>query len=200
LALILGFFLSAPFETKGAPGYAMPPERFLGSSLFMLANFIPMENPPRFFQVAYGFRPTPQDALVLEAITWRYNAPLGIPYGPSFEDTDEEFPGIVRDFGLGIAYQRFLYRRLFTALHATPIFHQFLDRQEKLIQNGFLLFVTARLGYGFQFFDNRLFVEPSIAVTHWPLNTNMPHGFREKEEKWPNYFLMEPGLDFGFGF
>jgi len=57
-----------------------------------------------------------------------------------------------------------------------------------------------QLGYHFQFFKNRFFLEPSVAMTHWPINTNVPESFERVESKWSNYFLFEPGLHFGFKF
>ena len=62
------------------------------------------------------------------------------------------------------------------------------------------MFNTYRLGYQFKFFKNRFFIEPSIAVTHRPIHTKMPPSFEQLNDKWPNYFIGEPGLHFGFNF
>jgi len=66
----------------------------------------------------YGYRITPKDAIIVEAITWQYFAPLGIPFGASYGNADENFPGIVRDYGIGMAYQRFFWKGMFSAVHA----------------------------------------------------------------------------------
>ena len=50
------------------------------------------------------------------------------------------------------------------------------------------------------FGKEELFIEPSVAFTHWPINTNMPESFAKLEERWPNYFLFEPGLHIGYNF
>lgn len=174
---------------------------FVGTSLFTLVNLIPnQEAPPRFFQLNYGYRITPKDVLIAEAITWQYFAPLGIPYGPSYGSSEENFPGLVRDYGIGLAYQRFLWKGLYATLHTTPFVQQYLNPEKEVIQTGFQLFCTGRLGYHLTFFNNHLFVEPSIAFTSWPVNTNMPDSFQEREDKWPNYFLFEPGLNLGYKF
>ena len=68
------------------------------------------------------------------------------------------------------------------------------------IQSGFRLFLTGRAGYHLELFRGRVFFEPSIAATYWPIDTNMPAAFEEKERSWPNYFLLEPGLHFGVKF
>ncbi len=53
----------------------------LSSSLFMVANLFP--DSPSFYQLSYGYRLTLKDVLIVEAITWTYNAPLSIPYWAS---------------------------------------------------------------------------------------------------------------------
>ena len=75
-----------------------------------------------------------------------------------------------------------------------------MDEGDKKIQSGFQLFNTLRFGYQFRLFQNRVFLEPSIACTFWPINTNLPESFQVEENKYPNYFLGEPGLHFGFNF
>jgi hypothetical protein len=173
-------------------------KHFVGSSLFMLANFA--ADPPSFYQLNYGYRITPKDILIFEAITWKYDAPVGIPYGPSFGSSKERFPGYIRDIGLGLAYQRFLYKGFYSTFHATPFIQQYFKPDHKKIQTGFQLFLTLRFGYHFKFFKDRFFIEPSVAFTHWPINTNLPASFKKIEDRWPNYFLFEPGIHFGFNF
>lgn len=168
--------------------------RFVGSSLFMLANF--SADSPLFYQLNYGYWLTSKDVISIEAITWKYSAPLGIPYGAS----NEKYPGYVREFGIGVAYQRFLWKRLYGAVHALPLLQNYFNTNNQKIQNGFQLFMTYRLGYHIKLFKNRFFLEPSLAVTHWPVNTNTPEAFARMERQWPNYFLLEPGLHFGMKF
>lgn len=170
-------------------------QHFIGSSLFVLFNSLP--NPPSFYQLNYGYRLTPKDVLIIEAITWKYNAPLGIPYGPSFESPDEFYPGYVREYGIGMAYQRFLWKDFYSTFHATPFLQKYVNEEEEKIQNGFQLFLSLRFGYHIKLAKNRFFLEPSIAFTHWPINTKVPESFAQKESKWPNYFLFEPGIHFG---
>ena len=144
-----------------------------------------------------GYRLTPRDLLLVEAVTWTYSAPLGVPYWASQSASYRSYPGFVREYGLGLAYQRFLWRGLFGAFHVTPLLRQYLDSDKKKIQSGFQLFLTLRLGYRFEFLAHRVFVEPSVAVTHWPISTNVPPAFARADRHWPNYFLLEPGLNFG---
>ena len=77
---------------------------------------------------------------------------------------------------------------------------KYIDEDNKTIQYGYQLFMTYRVGYHIQLFRSRFFIEPSVAITHWPINTNVPESFAKLEHKWPNYFLFEPGLHFGIKF
>jgi hypothetical protein len=173
---------------------------FVGTSLFTLFNLIPYEEPPHFGQLNAGYRLTSKDALSLEAITWTYYRPLGIPYGsPSFTSPDAAYPGRVREWGVGVAYQRFLWNGLYGALHATPFLREYYDAEGEKTGNGFQLFVTLRLGYHVRVLD-RVFLEPSVACTTWPLTTNVPAGFAAQDKRWPSYFLFEPGFHAGVEF
>lgn len=174
---------------------------FIGSTFLMLGNFIPDDtNPPDFVQLNFGYQITPKDVISIEAKTWKYAWPLGIPYGESFQALEEKYPGYIRDFGIGLVYQRFLWKGAFTSVDAMNTFQTYVDSDNRKIQNGYQLFMTYRLGYHFQFFRNRFFIEPSVAITHWPIKANVPESFAKVEDKWPNYFLFEPGLHFGINF
>lgn len=175
-------------------------KNFVSGSMFMIANALPVVDPPNYYMLNYGRRLSSKDVLIIEAITWQYSAPIGIPYGPSYEDPNENYPGKIRDFGIGLAYQRFWYKGLYTTLHATPFLHQYFNEDGEHIQNGFQLFTTSRLGYHFELFKNRFFVEPSLAITYWPVSTNTPAEFQKQDDMWPNYFLFEPGLNIGYLF
>jgi len=171
----------------------------IGSSLFILANAF--EKPsPSFYQFNYGYRLSPEDVIGIEAMTWTYNSPLGIPYGNDFDNPEKAYPGYIREYGIGLAYQCYMWKGLYTGLHATPLFREYLDKDRKLIQNGFQLFLALRFGYHVKLFGDRFFLEPSIAFTYWPVSTNVPKAFAAKEKEWPKYFLFEPGLHFGIAF
>ena len=195
LALITVFLLSPAQAAPDAPP-APPSPTFLSSSAFMLMNVL-LPEPPRFYQLNLGHHLTDRDVLLVEAITWTYDAPLGIPWGPDMGDPAYDFPGHVRDVGVGLAYQRFWWRGLYTTAHATPFLQTYHDEDGERIQTGFQLFVVGRLGYRVEAWQRRLFVEPSVACTAWPINTNLPPGFAAQERQWPGYFLAEPGLNIG---
>jgi hypothetical protein len=147
-----------------------------------------------------GFALRPKDVISLELITWRYTHPLGIPYGSSFGAEEEKYPGFVRATGAGLAYQRYLWRGLYSAVHLTALRQDYQDLDKRSIQHGFQLFTAVRLGYHLEFFNHRLFLEPSMAVTAWPINTNAPPAFKALDARWPSYFIGEPGLNLGVRF
>ena len=97
-------------------------------------------------------------------------------------------------------FSKFLWKRAYTQVHSTLLRQHYLDEDGAKIQSGYQLFNTVRLGYQFRFFKNRFFLEPSVAMTFWPINTGLPESFQIEENKWNKYFLGEPGLHFGFNF
>lgn len=163
----------------------------IGSSLFLLGN---IGDSVRFMQLNYGYRLTAKDNLIVEAITWTYYEPLGT-YGSS----EELYPGKVRAHGIGLGYQRFLWRNLFTTVEPTFFLQQFYDANDTKIQKGFQLYLQFVAGYRFEFFKKRFFIEPAIALKYWPVNTNFPESFASVENGVQKY-KFEPALNFGVTF
>jgi hypothetical protein len=163
----------------------------VGSSLFLLGN---IGDSVGFFQLNYGYQVTQKDFIVAEAITWTYYEPLGT-YGSS----EEFYPGKVRAYGIGLGYQRFLWKNLYTTVEPTFFLQQFFDADNEKIQKGFQLYLQFIVGYRFEFFKKRIFIEPAYALKYWPVNTNFPASFAAIEKGAPKY-KFEPSLNFGFRF
>lgn len=172
---------------------------YVGSTFFVLGNLAPT-NKPDFVQLNFGYRLSGKDVVSIEAKTWKYAWPLGIPYGNSFENPDYEFPGYIREFGFAPVYQRFWYKGLYTGIHIMGAWQKFMDKNNQPILKGFQIFNTYRLGYHVKLFKNRFFIEPSIAITHRPFHTEMPESFRIIDDQWNKFFFGEPGLHFGINF
>lgn len=172
---------------------------FIGSTFFMLGNLIP-QNRPDFVQLNFGYRFTGKDMVSIEMKTWKYAWPLGIPYGNSFEAPEEKYPGYIREYGFALVYQRFWWKGLYSGIHVMSAWQMFVNDNGKEIDNGYQVFNTYRLGYHFKCFNDRFFIQPSIAITHRPFHTEMPESFEQLDSKWPKVFLGEPGLHFGFNF
>lgn len=173
---------------------------FVGSTFFVLGNVLSQKNKPDFAQLNLGYRITQKDVVSIEFKTWKYAWSLGIPYGDSFEAPEEKFPGYIREFGIAFVYQRFWWKDLFTSIHIMNARQSFVDDDGNQLKKGYQMFNTYRIGYQFRFFKNKFFIEPSIAVTHRPIQSKMPQSFAQLNDKWPNYIIGEPGLHFGFNF
>ena len=190
----LSFFLTFPLaadEPDDAPC-------LVETSVWMIANLMP--DPPDFYQLSLGYRLDEKNIIFLNGLTWKYGAPLGIPFGPDFESPDEEYPGYVRAFGVGVGYQRFIWKGFFATFYATPFLQNFYAEDDRLLKSGFQLFLQMHLGYQFDFFKGRLYLKPALSFNYWPVNTNLPDTFQQQEKDWPNYFMFEPHLNIGFRF
>jgi hypothetical protein len=195
LFLVISLSVSAQYGKKDST-YK---KYFIGSTLLLLGNLDKVNN-PEFIQVNFGYRITPKDVVFLELKRSKFSWPLGIPWGDSFDAPGENYPGYVRQNVIGLAYNHFWWKGLYTGVHALNAFQKYYGEDNKRIANGFTLFMTYRLGYQVKLSQNRFFIEPSIGLTHWPIKTNTPPSFELKESKWPKYFGFEPGLHFGYNF
>lgn len=200
-AIGLVFVLIAHLSTQAqyAPQDSTYKKCFIGSTFFLLGNFA-STNRPDFVQLNIGYRLTGKDVVSIEAKTWKYAWPLGIPYGPSYEAPEEKFPGYIREYGFALVYQRFWWKGLYTGIHVMNAWQTFVDDQGAKVDNGFQLFNTYRVGYHLKLFRDRFFIEPSLAVTHRPYHTDMPDSFKQVDDRWSKFFLGEPGLHVGVNF
>lgn len=201
LALCLFFILimnSHPFAQYSKQDSTLK-NYFIGSTFFMLGN-LDSKDRPDFAQLNIGYRLTDSDIISLEVKTWKYTQPLGIQYGNSFGSSKEKFPGYIREFGFALAYQKFLWKGMYTGIHIMNAWQSFVDENDLKIDNGYQIFNTYRLGYHFKLFNNKFFIEPSIAITHRPYHTRMPDSFKRKDDQWGKFFFGEPGLHFGYNF
>ena len=173
---------------------------FVGSTLFLLGN-LDRVNPPGFAQLNLGYRITGKDVISLELITWKHAWPLGINpfYNKAYGTSIEKFPGFIREYGIGIVYQRYFYKGLYASVHVTPMWQTFKNKNGDKVGNGFIIFNTYRIGYHIKLFKDRFFIEPSLGIAGRPYHTKMPDGFKEKDDKWPKW-TPEPGLHFGYNF
>lgn len=164
----------------------------IGASLFMLYNFFPES--ADYGLLTYGYQFTQKDRVFVEYNTWKYAEPMGT-YGHS----EEFYPGFIRTHGIGIGYQRFIWKGLFASGTATNFYKQYYDENDNKTQAGYQLYLQSGVGYRFEFFNNRLFVEPAWIIKYWPVDTNIPDDFAKIAEGTPKT-IWEPSLNFGFKF
>lgn len=137
--------------------------------------------------------------------TWRLFQPMGILWWDGLLDKvdsgSEFYPGHVRETGIGISYQRMLWKGLFATVEVLPQFKTYLDENKDKVANGFKLYNSYHLGYHIDLGKNkRFFLEPQVHSQHWMFDTNTPEAFKQLDDKWKNYFLFEPNLYFGVNF
>ena len=166
------------------------------------SNFGNPETNTHHYEIHFRYRLSPKDRVGIKVATWKLFAPMGIPlWDPSFLDRREFYPGRLRESGLGITYQRRLWKGLFATVEVLPLFTTYLNKERAKLGSGFKLYTSYHLGYHIPLFKSkRFFIEPQIHLNYWPVNTNVPTEFKAKEDGWNNYFFFEPNLYLGIKF
>lgn len=141
----------------------------------------------------------------IKLATWRLFQPMGILWWDGLLDKidseTEFYPGHVRETGIGVSYQRMLWKGLFAAVEVLPQHKTYLDENQSKIGNGFKLYTSYHLGYHLSFGKSkRFFIEPQVHCQNWVIDTNTPEEFKVLDDKWRKYFLFEPNLYIGVKF
>jgi hypothetical protein len=106
----------------------------------------------------------------------------------------------VREYGISVSYTRFLWGGLYADLSVMPTLQTFVGDDGKTIDDGFQIFNSYRVGYHVKLFNDVLFIQPSICITHRAYHTELPDGFRQLDDKWSKFIYGEPGLNIGVNF
>jgi hypothetical protein len=197
----LAFSQNLPATAEVKVKDTIPDYKFsVSTTYFTFINFGPKSVSMYEFHV--GYKITPKDRIEIKVATWRLFEPMGIPmWDPLLQKESEWYPGRIRESGIGITYQRFLWKGLYTQVEILPLVKKYLDENNKKTGDGFKLYTSYHVGYHIPLFKNRLFLEPQIHCNYWPIDTEGPQGFEEKEVKWnKNYFLLEPNIFIGVNF
>lgn len=173
---------------------------FIGTSLFVLFGNFDTKNPPNFVQLDIGYRITGKDVVRLSPKTWKYAWPNGIHpfFNKAYKKSEEKFPGYIREYGVTASYARFFGKSFYAQLDVMPTYQIFANENGKRIDNGFQIFNSYRIGYHIKLFKDKLFLQPSICMTHRAYHTTLPDGFKELDDKWSKFIFPEPGLNIGF--
>ena len=71
-------------------------------------------------------------------------------------ETESEFyPGYLRETGIGVSYQRMLWKGLFATVEVLPQFQTYLDLDGNKIGNGFKVYNSVHLGYHLAFGEEK---------------------------------------------
>lgn len=201
--LAIQAFSQNPAQTeRGATKGTVTDRKFSVSTPYLtFLNFGKENTNTHHYEFHFKYNLTPNDIIGIKVSTWKLFAPMGIPLGdPLFLKESEFFPGRLSESGIGVTYQRFLWKGLFTTIEILPLWKTYLDENKNKIGDGFKLYTTYHLGYHFPLFKNRIFIEPQIHCNYWPIDSKAPQSFQEKESKWNNYFLFEPNIYIGIKF
>ena len=173
----------------------------VSSTYLSFVNFGEEKTNTHHYELHVGYNLTPKDKIGIKLASWKMFAPMGMPMQEQLKfDENNFYPSRLRESGIGITYQRMLWKGLFATVEVLPQLKTYLDEHDYNIGHGFKLYTSYHLGYHIAFFKDRMFVEPQIHCNYWPVNTNTPESFKEMDDKWNNYFLFEPNLYIGFKF
>lgn len=173
----------------------------VSTTYYSFVNFGEEKTNTHHYEIHVGYKLTSKDRIGIKVATWKLFAPMGMPMQEQLEfDENNFYSGRLRESGLGISYQRLLWKGLFVAVEVLPQLKTYLDTNDEKIANGFKLYTSYHLGYHISFFKDRVYLEPQIHCQYWPIDTNTPQSFKEKDSKWNNYFLFEPNLYIGIKF
>lgn len=164
-------------------------------------NFGEEKTNTHHYEFHFGYMLTPKDKIGIKVATWKLFATIGMPMEEQLKFSESNFyPGRLRESGIGVTYQRMIWKGLFASVEILPQLKKYSDENDKIIGKGFKLYTSYHLGYHISLFNNRMFIEPQIHCNYWPIDTNAPQGFKEIDEVWNNYFLFEPNLHIGINF
>lgn len=173
----------------------------VSTTYLSLTNFESEETNLRHYEFHFGYKIASKDRVELKFATWKLFEPLGIPLWDSkFREESEWYPGRIRETGVGATYQRLLWKGLFAQVEVLPLKKTYFDKNDKKVDDGFKLYTSYHVGYHFQFFKNRFFIEPQVHCNYWPIDSDGPADFQAVEDRWNNYFLFEPNLYLGVKF
>lgn len=188
-------------QTKQSSETSTDRQFSVSTTYLSFVNFGEEKTNTHHYELHFGYKLTPKDRIGIKLATWKMFAPMGVPMQEQLKfDENNFYPGRLRESGIGVTYQRMLWKGLFATVEVLPQLKTYTDENNKKIGNGFKLYTSYHLGYHISFFKDRMFVEPQIHCQYWPIDTNTPQGFKEKENNWNNYFLFEPNLYLGFNF
>lgn len=181
---------------------AFPDYKFSVSTTYLtFLNFGEEKTNTHHYEFHFKFKLTPKDKIGIKVATWKMFAPMGMPIQEQLKfDENNFYPGRLRESGIGVTYQRILWKGLFATVEILPQLKTYLDENNKKIGNGFKLYTSYHLGYHIPLFKDRIFIEPQIHCNYWPIDTNTPQSFKQYDDKGNNYILFEPNIYIGVNF
>lgn len=207
-ALLFAMFLTQAFcqnsdqPTKIHVKDSVPDYKFSVSTTYLtFVNFGEEKTNTHHYEFHFRYNLTPKDKIGIKVSTWKLFAPMGIPIPDAIKMEESTFfPGRLGEKGIGLTYQRSLWKGLFATIEILPLKKTYFDENKNKIGDGFKLYTTYHIGYHIPLFNNRMYIEPQIHCNYWPIDTKAPQSFQVEESKWNNYVLFEPNLYIGVNF
>jgi hypothetical protein len=173
----------------------------IGTTYLTFLNFGEEKTNTQHYEFHFGYQITPKDKISIKIATWKMFAPMGMPMLEQLKfDESNFYPGRLKESGIGLTYQRMLSKNVFFCIEVLPQLKTYLDENDLVIANGFKLYTSYHLGYHISLFKGRVYIEPQMHSQYWPINTDAPQGFKDKDDQWNNYFLFEPNIYIGINF
>ena len=186
---------------RGIAKEAVPSYKFSVSTTWLtFLNFGEEKTNTHHYEFHFGYKLTPKDKIGIKVATWQLFEPMAIPWGPNKIQESEFYPGKLKERGIGVTYQRILWKGLFVSTEIYQLWKTYLDENNEDTGSGFKLYTSYHLGYHIRLFKNRMYLEPQFHCNYWPIDSEGPQDFEEKESKWSKYFLFEPNLYIGVNF
>ena len=116
--VMIGAFATLAFgqnqsqKSKGSIKDDVPNRKFSVSTTWLtFDNFGPEETNVYMYEFHFGYKITPKDKIEIKVATWKLFETMGIPWwDPLLKEESEWYPGRIKESGIGIAYQRLLWK------------------------------------------------------------------------------------------
>ena len=166
-SLIIVMCISFTFsqnKNKDANKDSVPNYKFSVSTTYLsFANFGQEKTNTHHYEIHFKYQLTPKDKIGIKVATWKMFAPMGMPMQEQLKfDESNFYPGRLKESGIGVTYQRMIWKGLFATVEILPQLKTYFDENDKKIGNGFKLYTSYHLGYHISFFKDRMFIEPQI--------------------------------------
>ena len=94
----------------------------VSTSWFSFANWEPEETNIQMYEFHAKYNLTPKDKIGIKFATWKLFQTYGIPlWDPLIMKESENYPGRLRETGIGVSYQRLIWKGLFATVEILPL-------------------------------------------------------------------------------
>ena len=96
----------------------------LNTTFHSFLNFGDEKTNTHHYELHFRYKLTQKDKIGIKIATWKLFAPMGIPlWDPLFLKESEFYPGRLREDGIGLTYQRMIWKGLFATIEVLPALH-----------------------------------------------------------------------------